>query len=397
MVYAGSGCTQYEYGDAYETMGSSNFNGYSMHYNAFQKERLGWLNNAAQPPITTVTSSGTYALAAYESQDNSAKALKILQASSSSGNTYYYVEARQAIGFDAILANPVPGYSNVLDGVIVRVGNSGSANSSDILDMNPAAGWGTAMALDLGESYTDSAAGITITPTAIGSTGATVQVTLNGATCTPGNPGVAVSPSQGPYVTAGTAVNFTVTVTDKDSAVCSPTTFNLSDTLPSGFSGVWNPATLSLSPGASASAILTVTSPTGSPDGFYNASVSAANSSSNSYTGSATATYVISTPAPLSVTVSTNQASYLPGQTVGIAVTVLSGASPEAGASVDVTVTSPGGKPTVLTGTTGSNGLASLSYKLSKRAGSGTYSVQVAATAGGTTGTATASTSFAVP
>src|ERR1019366_8036165 len=45
VVYASSGCTQYEYGDSYETMGASNFNGYSMHYNAFQKERLGWLNN----------------------------------------------------------------------------------------------------------------------------------------------------------------------------------------------------------------------------------------------------------------------------------------------------------------------------------------------------------------
>ena len=36
-VYATSGCTQYEYGDYYDIMSSST----SMHYNAFQKERLG--------------------------------------------------------------------------------------------------------------------------------------------------------------------------------------------------------------------------------------------------------------------------------------------------------------------------------------------------------------------
>jgi Gametolysin peptidase M11 len=397
-IYTASGCTQYEYGDAYETMGSSNFNGYSMHYNAFQKERLGWLNNASQPPITTVTNSGTYTLAPYESQDNNPKALKVLQSSNSSGNSYYYVEARQALGFDAILANPIPGYSNVLNGIVVRLATAGNANSSDILDMNPTASWGTAMALDLGQSYTDSTAGITITPTSVSSTGAAVQITLAGATCASANPTVSVSPSQSQYVTAGTAVSFTLTVTDQDSAGCAPATFNLSNTLPSGLSGTWNASTLSLSPGTSGTAILTVTSPVGTADGFYNVLVSAANASATSYSGSATATYVISTPvapAPISVAVSTNQSSYLPGQTVAISVTMLSGTSADVGATVSVTVMSPNGKGTTLSGTTGSNGVATLNYKLSKRAASGTYNVQVSSRTIGSA-TASASTSFTV-
>jgi len=73
VVYATSGCTQYEYGDYYETMGNSNVNGYSMDYNAFQRERLQWLNSSGQPPITSVSSSGSYTLAPYEAQDSSAE------------------------------------------------------------------------------------------------------------------------------------------------------------------------------------------------------------------------------------------------------------------------------------------------------------------------------------
>src|SRR5260370_21080863 len=72
-VYSASGCTQYEYGDYYETMGNSNVNGYSMDYNAFQKERLGWLNYSPQPPITTVTSSGSYPIRPYVNQDTTSK------------------------------------------------------------------------------------------------------------------------------------------------------------------------------------------------------------------------------------------------------------------------------------------------------------------------------------
>jgi len=379
-------------------MANSNVNGYGYDYNAFQKERLGWLNYSSEPPILTVSGSGTYSISPLETQDASPKALKILQSGSS--DTYYYIELRQAIADDQYLSLPVTGYSEILKGVVVHAATPSNANSSDLLDMNPGASWGSAMALDLGQSYTDSTAGITITPTAVSSTGATVQVTLNGATCVTANPVVSVTPSESQFVTAGTPVNFTVTVTDKDSSLCAPVTFSLNDVLPSGFSGVWNAATLSLSPGTSGTATLTVTSPPGSADGFYNVGVNAVNTSSSSYAGSATATYAISTPppapGPLSLSVSTSQSSYVPGQTVGISVILLSGMSPETGAGVSVTVTPPGGKSTVLTGMTGSNGFVSLSYRLSKRAVSGTYQVQAGSTVTGANAPASASTSFLV-
>jgi uncharacterized protein YfaS (alpha-2-macroglobulin family) len=128
--------------------------------------------------------------------------------------------------------------------------------------------------------------------------------------------------------------------------------------------------------------------------------VTASNSSSNSYAGSAAASYVVSS-SPLSVGITTNQSSYLPGQTVGINVTLLYGTVPDAGAGVAVTITSPRGGTTTLSGTTASNGTAQLSYKLSSRALAGTYQVQYGAAAvtkssGGRT-TAAATSAVVVP
>jgi hypothetical protein len=79
---------------------------------------------------------------------------------------------------------------------------------------------------------------------------------------------------------------------------------------------------------------------------------------------------------------------------VTVAVTMLYGASPDVGASVTVTVTAPSGKATTLSGTTGSNGVALLNYKLSRHAAAETYQVQVGTTV--TRAAADASTSFTV-
>jgi hypothetical protein len=389
QVTLGGSCSTIDYGDELDDMGSP----YAMYFNASQKERLGWLNYGSSPPITTVTASGSYSIAPYETTDGLPKALKILQSGSS--NSYYYIESRQFIGQDK-WAQTAAVYSSVL----FHLSSPSNASSSDVLQMNPGPtnsyGWENP-GLQLGSSYADSAAGVTITPTAVSGTGATVQVTLAGATCTSANPTVSVSPLQGSYVIAETPVNFTVSVKDNDSSACAPTTFNLDDTLPSGWTGLWNTSALSLSPGGSASATLTVTSPTGTTDGFYNVGITALNSSAGSYSDSATATYVISTPAPVSITVATNQSSYLPGQIVSVTVTMLSGTSPDLGASVTVNITPPSGRTNTQSGTTGSNGTILFAYKVSKRAVAGTYAVQAnTSPTTGASSTMGASTSFVV-
>jgi hypothetical protein len=388
-----------EYGDRLDTMGVPQTA--SPHYNAFQKERLGWLNYGASPSIQTVQTPGTYTINPYELGGPGPNALKILKSTdpTTGTKTWYYLEARQAVGFDAFLTNSAYYTQNETTGVLFHIGTDGNGNSSELLDMTPAtpttSGWFDP-SLAVGQSFQDSTAGVTITPTAVSSTGATVQITMNGSSCTAENPSVSVSPAQSQYVTSGTAVNFTATVTDNDSSGCSPATFNLGSALPSGWGGAWTATALSLSPGKNGSATLTVTSPAGTADGSYNVGVSTINSSASSYKGSAAATYVISTSGALSVSLWTDQSSYLPGQTVAIRVSLLSGTSPDVGASVTVNVTAPSGKRTTLNGTTGSNGVVSLSYKLSNHAAPGTYQVQASTTVTGASSTAGASTSFTV-
>jgi len=127
-----------------------------------------------------------------------------------------------------------------------------------------------------------------------------------------------------------------------------------------------------------------VTSPAGTPDGFYSFTATAA---SGAYSGSASATYVISTPPSISMSVSTDKTSYSASQTVIITVTALSGSSPDAGASVSGSITSPKGNVSTFSGTTGSNGTATFGYTLRKKATTGRYQVQASTTATGASNT----------
>ena len=395
-----------EYGDPMDTMGVAQT--VFAEYNAFQKERLGWLNYGASPSIQTVTTSGTFTISPYELGGSGPNALKIFKGNdpTTSAKMWYYLEARQAIGSDDFLTNSFYYTQNETTGVLFHLGTDGNGNSSDLLDMTPTTptydDWWD-MSLVVGQNFSDATAGVTVTPTAVSSSGATVQITINGSTgsaCAAANPTVSVSPSQSQYVIPGTGVNFTVSVKDNDNSSCAPATFNLGDAVPSGWAGVWSATALSLSPGKSGSATLTVTSPVGTADGSYNVGVSATNASASSYSASAAATYAIST-APLSISLTTNQSSYLPGQTVAISVSLLYGTLPDANAGVTVTVMAPSGKTTSMNGTTGNNGVTSLSYKLSNHAPTGTYQVQFGASVKGTSSTTAnstlgASTSFTV-
>jgi hypothetical protein len=379
-----SGGTVVEYGDVLDTMGQPQKP--SPHYNSFQKERLGWLNYAASPAIQTVTASGTYTINTYELGGSGPNALKILKSTdpTTGAKTWYYLEQRQSVGFDSFFTDGTCftcGTQNETNGILFHIGTDDNGNSGDILDMTSATPTTSGyydQSLAVGQSFQDAAANFTVTPTAVNSSGATVQITFGGSACSAANPTVTITPSQSQSVASGTAVNFAATVTNNDSSSCAVSTFNLASALPSGWTGTWSASTLSLSPGKSGFATLTVTSPVGTADGSYSIGVSATNSSASSYSGSVAATYVINA-APLSIGLATNQSSYLPGQTVAITVTMLYGTTPDAGASVTATVTAPNGRTTSLSGTTGSNGVALLNDKLSNSAAAGTYQVQAQA------------------
>ncbi len=284
-VTLGTNCTVSEYGDLFDTMGQSSY-----HFGAYQKELLGWLGYGSSPPIKTVTASGTYSIDPYETTGSLPKALKIARGTT---GAYFYVELRRAVGFDAGLA----GNSNVMNGVLVHMATPGNPTTDDLLDMTPGTASWLDPALDVGQTFTDSANGVSITTAAIGSGGASVTVTLGGTpppSCTHVAPTVSLSPAQSAGVAAGAAVSFTLSLTNRDSATtCTSSVFNLTSSVPAGWTATLSPTSLTAAPGGGASATLLVTSPTSAVNGSYGVSATATNTAAPAAAASASATYLV--------------------------------------------------------------------------------------------------------
>jgi Gametolysin peptidase M11/NPCBM-associated, NEW3 domain of alpha-galactosidase len=387
----GTSCSVFEYGDTMDTMGNTA----AGHFNAFQKERLGWLDYGTSPSITTVQANGLYTIEPLEAAGTGPKALAILQSTDATTGqqTWYYVEYRQALGFDAFLATN----SHVLNGVVVHTGSPSNSDSSYLLDMTPASAsqyWSdwSDPALDVGQSFYDPTSGVTIAPVSVSSTGAAVSVSFGSPACVGANPTVALSPSQSQWVQPGTTVPFTVSITNNDSTSCAASTFSLQDVVPTGWTGAFTTSQMALSPGASASTTLQVTSPATAADGFYTSTAIATDSANPASTASTSATVVLVTG--LTVTVTPDKASYSRGQTVTVTAGVSANGSAVTNASVTVTITKPNGTVVTLTATTGASGTAVSQLRLKKSDPFGTYQVRVDALSNGISGNAT--TSFAV-
>lgn len=291
----GSSCSRSEYGDAFDTMGNG-----GVHYNAFQKERLGWLNYNLSPAIATVESgSTTVTLAPYAAAGSGIKAVKVLKGvdATTGQKSWYYVEFRQPLGFDSDISR----FPQAVNGVLVRTGTDNSGDTSDLLDLTPNSSATDDISdspLAVGKTFTDSGSGVSISLLSLSSSGATVSVATGGQTpvqpvCTRGNPSVVLTPGQSPSLAAGSAASFSLSVTNTDSSACSSAQFSLAATVPAGWSSSLPLSTLTLAPGASTSTTLSVTSATTAAAGSYGFSVVAANVGSTTYRATASATYVV--------------------------------------------------------------------------------------------------------
>jgi hypothetical protein len=208
-------------------------------------------------------------------------------------------------------------------------------------------------------------------------------------TCTPSNPGIAISPSSktGPD---GSAASYTVTVTNNDSS-CSAAAFGLASSLPAGWSASFNPPSLNLNSGQNGSSTMTVNVPLGA-SGTTSFSATAAN---GGYAASDSASYTVGTVEPITVSVSVGPGSPFPARsTVPISATVTSASGNVAGASVLFTMTKSDGKTATSSATTDGSGTATWSYRLHPKDPSGAYQVTADATANGQSDTNTAT--FAV-
>jgi hypothetical protein len=287
------GCLSVEYGDVLDRMGQYT----GGHFNAFQKERLGWLDYGASPPVLTASASGSYQLEPASVQANGTKAIRVPRDldPATGQQRWYYLETHQDVGFDSFLATSPYGAS-VMDGLVVRLGTEDQPGSSFLLDMTPGSqkyDWND-LALPLGATYTDATAGISITLTSIGIDGATVNISYGQASCTQADPQLAVSPGESQWVEPGTAVTYTVTATNNDNEACPSSGFDLTADIPTDWSATFAEPLITLAPGASHTTELTVVSPVTAADGFYGLSINASNGTEPAYQGSITATYVIS-------------------------------------------------------------------------------------------------------
>ncbi len=359
-----TGCSTSEYGDDHDIMGNPT----SGHLNAFQKERLGWLNYGGSPPIQTITQSGSYHIDPLEPTGTAPKALKVLASTDSGGlRTFYYVEARANTGFDA----------GISPGVLVHTGYEGSGNSSYETDLDPL-GSSFDVLLDPGQTYTDAAAGVSISAASVDSTGATVSVSVNAPACTASAPTVSISPSTMVSAAPGASVSYTMSVKNNDGSTCDNATFGMNSLLPAGWNAAFGLPTLTLSPGASGSTAFTLTSST-SASGRYSFQNGATRSGP-----SASVTEAINIISSFSVTLSTTSK----GSGNQISAAVRANGAPVSGASVTFTLTNPRGSARTLSATTNSSGVATVQFRPKRNDPSGTYAITAIATLGGLSGTA---------
>ncbi|HHY0575568.1 TPA: Ig-like domain-containing protein [Vibrio parahaemolyticus] len=318
----GGTCYNYSYGDTLDIMGTSNG-----HFNAFNKEQLGWIKPSEQEVIT-VTNSGTYSLEPYETAPaGAAKGLRIKRGTDAvSGQPlWYYIEYRQPIGFDSFLE----GQTTITDGVVFHAVTGDDLSSVQLLDMTPNSVNSDLIdaALIAGNTYEDTEAGITITTEWADSSGASVHVSFAEPMCVPSMPSVAVVSNQVSGVESGSTVGYSVTVTNNDGDGCATSNFAIEANAPSGW--VTTPSQLNLAPGASDTVTVDVTSDQAAIDGTYGITFNVTNVTDTDYDASATANYVVETAVEACqlstpfLIMSTNQnGDFEPGSTVSYTATV---------------------------------------------------------------------------
>ncbi|WP_462159915.1 Ig-like domain-containing protein [Pseudoalteromonas sp. GB56] len=287
--YISDSCVAVTYGDKFDIMGKS-----EGHFNAFNKERLGWLTQSAGE-VVTANDDGNFILEPLTAAaSGSAKALKVRRGTDSStgASLWYYLEYRQAQGFDSFMAGTA-----ATNGVLVHLNQSkDDIESSQILDMTPKSSIYDLddAALVAGNTYTDEVAGVSISTEWVSATAASVSVSYSTQTCAAANPTLNVSPVASAWVAPGTTVTYSATLSNQDSLECSASEFTVTPSVPAGW--VATQATATVLPGQSASVSFEVTSPAAATDGFYDIAVTTVSASDAQYTDAMTVSYVVEAP-----------------------------------------------------------------------------------------------------
>lgn len=267
-------CSNLEYGDGLDVMGWAD----SGHFNAIQKQRLGWLD---ADQVVTVTGSGQYRLQPMASPEAGVKALRVLKNINENGRkTWYYLELRQPTGFDGFISNSMMDAGNITNGISVRAHyEGGGSNGVYLLDMTPETNgdlYTRDPALEAGSTFVDPEGLLTITPVLVNGSEAVVDIQLTDQPCTVQAPVLEALPAsqQG---SAGQARDYELRITNPSGEGCGSTDAAVQVTGPEGWDLQIANSLLTLAPGEQASTTVTVTSPAGSTAGNYELLASAWN------------------------------------------------------------------------------------------------------------------------
>lgn len=237
-------CTHREYGNYFDTMGWDEF---SLHFNAFYKELLGWINPSSALLINT---SGTYTINPLES-DSPTKLAKIkIQGFDL---IPLYLEYRKGIGFDAYL-NDTSLLSNQSGLFVNRIRKyPWSGSYTHLLDMAPTSqDWYEDMkqtTLNGGNIFTDPGLGITLGPIVkADNSSIAFDVKLTNPICTPHQPSIS-NPDYPESIAAGSQVYIGIEFFNKDSDGCGDSEFRIVPILPSGWNyDLYPPENISAAP-----------------------------------------------------------------------------------------------------------------------------------------------------
>jgi hypothetical protein len=192
-----------EYGDPYDIMGGGGTP--QGHYVAKFKWRIGWLADTDFPRITT---SGRHRIYAQDNPDaTGVRGLRFAR----NGSMDYYVEFRQLY----------TGNNWLMNGLRLCWGNSGSSWGSQFIDTTPGSANGkNDSPILIGQTFTDPAANVHITPIGKGNTyPESLDVIVNFGTASSNLPPIVTLGASATAVSPGTVVNFSAAATDPNGDV----------------------------------------------------------------------------------------------------------------------------------------------------------------------------------
>jgi len=276
------GVTESAYGDSSDVMGLV----YAQP-NAPHKEQMGWFD-AYPERIVDIGTGGTFYVAPLEVNPWDTSLPQVLKVPKPGTSDHYYFSYRVRTGWDGGLQDA---YANKLN--VHRFRGSGSTYFI--------------RALNDGEQFADGDFTISVVSHNTDPLSGYIEVQVETAgtaepVCSLEQQSVSFDTASWTASAGGATLDYDVRLTNNDSSACGSSVFNLTPTLPSGWTVSVSPNSVTLQPGASVTAVMSVTSPIGTEDGSYAVNVRASDSSNSHGDVSASGTYVINSAPPESVT-----------------------------------------------------------------------------------------------